>query len=161
MSEYFLGLITFAFVGAIIFSLVPSGIGKRYVRLLCGLCSVGCIAFPIFDLISGGSNDFSRISALFEPYNEIDSGIVEIYNYSLNEVTLKNAEESLKNDIIEEVSAKYDDIDVKIELCENGDDFYINKIFVYLYPSAYGLDPKKIENLCVSRFEAECVIVYK
>ena len=90
MSEYFLGLITFAFVGAIIFSLVPSGIGKRYVRLLCGLCSVGCIAFPIFDLISGGNNDFSRISALFEPYNEIDSGIVTDVRQIINVLALLN-----------------------------------------------------------------------
>lgn len=161
MSEYFLGLITFAFIGAIIFSLVPSGIGKRYVRLLCGLCSVGCIAFPIFELISGSEGDLSRISAIFEAYDEVDSDIVEIYNDSLNGATLQNAEESLKNDIIKEVSAKYDDVDVKIELLENDDEIYINKIFVYLYPSAYGKNPRMIENVCKRRFEAECVIVYR
>ena len=161
MSEYFLGLITFAFVGAIIFSLSPSGGSKRYVRLLCGLCSVGCIAFPIFDLISGDASDLNDLSALFETNNEMDSVIVEIYNNSLNNASLENAEEILKSDIIKEISAKYEDIDVKIELLKNGDEFYINKIFVYLYSSAYGTDPEEIKNLCRSRFEAECVIVYR
>ena len=161
MSEYFLGLITLAFVGAIIFSLAPSGTSKGYVRLLCGLCSVGCIAFPVFELISGGGGNLADLTALFEADVEVDSGIVEIYNNSLNNATLKNAEEALKNDIIKEISAKYDDADVKIELGKSGDEFYINKIFVYLYPAAYSADPRVIEDMCESRFEAECVIVYK
>ena len=72
MNEYFLGLIAFAFVGAIILSVVPEGMSKKYVRLLCGLCSICCIAFPIFELVGSGGMLAENISALFETSIEID-----------------------------------------------------------------------------------------
>ena len=161
MKEYFLGLIAFAFIGSIIFSLVPSGTPKRYVRLLCGLCSVGCIAFPIFELMNDHNVDIEKLTVLFEPYNEIDENTVKIYNNSLNSAALKNAEESLKNDIIKEISANYEDIDVCVDVKQNGDDFYINKVLIYIYPSGYAKDPKRIKAICENRFSAECEIIYR
>ena len=161
MTKYFLGLIVFAFVGAVIFSLVPEGTSKRYVRLLCGLCSIGCIAFPIFELINGEKIELDEITALFDTSVSIDENTVEIYKDSLNSATLKNAEEALKNDIIQAVSAKYDDIDVKILLNKSSDEIYIDKINVFIYPSGYSIDPDAVKKVCRGRLGKECNIIYK
>lgn len=161
MTEYFLGLIVFAFVGSVILSLVPAGTSKRYVRLLCGLCSVGCIVFPIFELASGNSGDISDLVEIFEPYDEYDKASVEIYNSALNRATLNNAEEALKNDIIKELSAKYGDIDVKIDIKENNDGFYIDKVLVFIHPAGYSLDPDRIAEVCRKRLGKKCDIIYK
>lgn len=160
MSGYFLGLIIFAFVGAIILSLVPAGASKKQVRFLCGLCSIGCIAFPLFQ-IAGDGIDFDGISSIFEASSSIDENAVEIYKSYLNEATIKNVEETLKNDIIQGNSAKLDDIDVNIIVDKNSDEYYISEVVVYIYPSGYGIDPNKIEALCQERLGHKATIVYK
>lgn len=160
MTEYFLGLIAFAFVGAVIISLTPTGNSKRYVRLLCGLCSVCCIAFPIFELVDINEGYIDEIINAFTTDDAIKNAD-EIYNDSLNSATVKNAEELLKNDIIKETSTKYGDIDVKINLGKTGDEFYIDNITVYLYGAGYFADPKKISEVCRERFGKECIVIYK
>ena len=160
MTEYFLGLIVFAFVGSVIFSLVPSGTSKRYVRLLCGLCSVGCIAFPIFELVAKGNGELEHVTELFETGNAVDNS-VEIYNNCLNDASLKNAEEMLKSKIIKELSGNHNDIDVNISLGNNGDEFYIEHVVVYIYPSGYMLNPDKIYDVCENELGKTCDIVYK
>lgn len=160
MTEYFLGLIIFAFVGSVIFSLVPSGIGKRYVRLLCGLCSIGCIAFPLLKLV-GGEVELDGISAIFEPISTIDCNTVEIYKDSINNATIEIAEQSLKNDIIREASAKSDDIDVIISIGENSDKFYIDTVSVIIYPSGYHLNPDKIDAVCRDKLDKGAEFIYK
>ena len=161
MTEYFLGLIAFSFVGAAVFSLVPSGGAKRYVRLLFGLCAVGCIAFPLFEIANGLSGEINDLTALFEFNTDISDNSVEIYNNFLNEAGVKNAENSLKSELMKELSAKYDDIDVKISVGKNGEEFYIIGVTVFLYPSGYHLEPKRIKSFCENRLLAECSIVYK
>ena len=162
MSEYFLGLILFAFVGSVIFSFVPPGASKRYVRLLCGLCSVGCIVFPLFELVVDTDKGyFKDLTQIFEASGELGENAVEIYNNSINNVTLENAEETLKNDIIKAFSIKYDAVEVAIVLDKNSDEFYIKRIMVYLYPSGYGADPQKIRDICKSTLGVTCDIIYK
>jgi hypothetical protein len=161
MKEYFLGLIVFAFVGAIMLSLAPDGKSKKYVRLLCGLCSIGCIAFPIFELVNNGGDEIKNISELFETAIEADEKSVEIYNDYVNYTTLKSTEEILKNDIIKGTLTKFDDIDIEISLGKNSGEFYIDEVTVYLYRSGYALDPKKIGEICQKRLGEECKIVYK
>ena len=161
MKEYFLGLIVFAFVGAIMLSLAPDGKSKKYVRLLCGLCSIGCIAFPIFELVNSGGDEIKNISELFETAIEADEKSVEIYNDYVNYTTLKSTEEILKNNIIKGTLTKFDDIDIEISLGKNSGEFYIDEVVVYLYRSGYALDPKKIGEICQKRLGEECKIVYK
>ena len=74
---------------------------------------------------------------------------------------VKNAEDALKNDLIKGLSAKYNDIDVKISVGKNSGEFYIIGVTVWIYPSGYHLDPKRIENICEERLSAECSVVYK
>lgn len=160
MNAYFLGLIVFAFVGSVVLSLAPVGSSRGYVRLLCGLCSVGCVAFPIFSLSEGGVS-VEEITALFEPYDEIDENSVEIYNFALNESAVSNAEELLKTKIVQALSAKYEDFDLQIGILKSNDEFYIDKITVTLYPSGYDLDPRRIEAICKSELDAGCEFIYR
>lgn len=161
MTEYFLGLIAFAFVGAIIFSLAPDGKSKKYVRLLCGLCSIGCIAFPIFELINSGGEEVEGIASLFEASGKIEENSVEIYNNYLNYATVENAEKNLKDEVISRTSANTEDIDVKILISENSGEYYIDDVVVYLYRSGYDLDPKIIDEICQNRLSKGCTIIYK
>ena len=63
--------------------------------------------------------------------------------------------------IIKNVSAKYDAIDVSIELGENADGFYIDKVLVFIHPSGYAIDPDKITEVCQNELGKKCDIVYK
>lgn len=160
MNGYFLGLIIFAFVGSVILSLVPSGTSRRYVRFLCGLCSIGCIAFPLFEL-AGDGIDADGLSEIFEPAYRLEENGAEIYNKSINDATLEIAEQSLKNDIIKELSTKSEALDVEILMSENSDGFYIDDIYVTLYSSGYTLDPDKISEICQRQLKKGCTVVYK
>jgi hypothetical protein len=161
MAEYFLGLIAFAFFGSVILSLLPEGFSKKYARLLCGLCAIVCVAFPLFEVAGNIKNDFKDIASFFEPSAEIEQNAVEIYNNSINTATLKNVEESLKNDILKGNSVSADGVDVRIVLNNNGDEFYIKEVRAYIYPSGYALDPKKINEICKNKLGTECNIIYK
>jgi hypothetical protein len=66
-----------------------------------------------------------------------------------------------KNDIIKEASAKFEDIDVAISIRKSGDEFYIEKVCVYIYSSGYSLDPDKIDAVCRDRLGVGATIVYK
>ena len=158
MREYFLGLILFAFFGSVILSVAPEGLGRKYLSFLCGICSVGCIMFPLASLTYDGGAE--SVKALFEVSDEYEENAVEIYNLYLDEAVIKNAEKSLKNEIISELNAGYDDFNVDIILDKNSDEYYIKCVTVTLYPSGYDLDPRKIEKICFSRLECACEFFY-
>ena len=158
MREYFLGLILFAFFGSVILSVAPQGLGRKYLGFLCGLCSVGCIIFPLASLTYDGGAE--SVKAIFEVSDKYEENAVEIYNLYLDEAVIKNAEENLKSEIISEMGADYEDLDVDIILEKNSDDFYIKCASVTLYPSGYDLDPRGIEKICFSRLECACEFFY-
>ena len=161
MSGYFLGLIIVSFVSAAVMSLTPQGVSKSYIRLLCGLCGVICVVLPVFSLFGDGEELAKSISDAFEVSGEIDENNVEIYNNSLNFAAVKNAEENLKSSIIAKKIAKYNDFDININIEEKSDGFYIDNIFVTLYPSGYSADPDEIEKICYSYFEVPVEFIYK
>ena len=161
MREYFLGLIAFAFFGAVILSLAPSGSPRRYLRLLCGLCSIGCIALPIFDLASGEGISAESLTAIFAADREIDESSVEIYNSAINSASVENAELALRERISAELDSDYDAVDVKIALAESGDGAGVEKIWIYIYPSGIALDPARIEAVVGEVFCAPCEFVYR
>ena len=161
MREYFLGLILFAFFGSVILSVAPHGLSRTYLRFLCGLCSVGCIIFPLVTLFSSDGDKSAEIESFFEPSENEDKNAVEIYNLYLDSIAEKSAEESLKNKIITELNAKVEDVDVDIILDKSSDEIYIKSVYVLFYPSGYDIDPKKVEKICFSAFGCGCEFFYK
>ncbi len=158
MREYFLGLILFAFFGSVILSAAPQGLGRKYLRFLCGLCSVGCIMFPLVSLTHDGGAE--SIKEAFEASGENEKNAVEIYNLNLDETVIKNAETNLKNEIKTKLKATDEDFYVKIVLDKNGDEFYIKNVLVTFYPSGYDLDPREIEKICFSAYKCGCEFFY-
>ena len=49
MKEYFISIIAIALVGSLIISMLPSSSNAKYLRLICGLCAIGCIVFPLIN----------------------------------------------------------------------------------------------------------------
>lgn len=161
MTKYFLGLIIFAFVGSIVMSLSPKGASRAYLKLLCGLCSIGCIAIPLISAFWGGNLMAEEFISAFEVGSYGEDDMLEIYNSALEGAAIESAEETLKNEIIKEFSAKNDAIDVDIIVDNNGDDFYIKRIVVTLYPKGYALDPRGISDICKARLGVDCEFIYK
>lgn len=161
MKEYFLGLIVFAFFGSVIISLAPSGSPKRYLRLLCGLCSVGCIALPIFDTVSGEGVSREDIIAIFEADAESESACAEIYNSAINSASIVNAELALRERIVSELNADYDAVEVKISLADSVGGVGVEKVWIYIYPSGLALNPDKIRILVAESFDAPCEFLYR
>ena len=161
MKDYFLGLILFAFFGSIVLSIAPRGLSRTYLRFLCGLCSIGCIIFPLVTLLSDGGSEGEYIESLFETELQDANKSVEIYNSYIDDVALTNAEKSLKEKIIAETKSKEADFDVDIILAENGGEIYIKVARVCFYHSGYDIDPRKVEKICFSELGCECEFLYK
>lgn len=159
MNKYFLGLIIISFVGTVVMALSPKGASRAYLKLLCGLCSIGCIAIPLLSVVGGGSFAEELISA-FEYKSADEEAMIEIYNSALNGVALDSAEKTLKSEIIKELSTKSDALDVDIILNKSGEDFYISRVVVTIYPSGYALNPREISKICKSRLSVDCEFVY-
>lgn len=160
MREYFLGLILFAFLGSAILSVAPEGIGRGYLRFLCGLCSLGCVIFPLVSLTGSAGELRGELEGAFEVESE-PYCYAEIYNSFLDETAVKNAELELKNEILSEIKAKNEGFDLNIILGENSGEIYIRCVQVIFYPSGYHIDPRVIENICLSRLKCECEFFYR
>ena len=158
MREYFLGLILFAFFGSVIFSVAPSGLSKKYLRFLCGLCSVGCIIFPLASITLEDGTE--TVKELFEGAGRNEEMSAEIYNSNLDNVVLEGAEKDLKDKIISELNARHEDFDVNIILGENSGENYIISVLVTFYSSGCDINPREVEKICFSVLNCECEFYY-
>ncbi len=160
MREYFVGIISVVFLGGMIVTIMPSGATQKYLRLLCGLSVMACMVMPVFSLFTERNTGIDNWDAL----NGFDSGdeleYVEIYNNSLKNAVADNAENALKNDIIREFSARYDDIDVEIEVSASSDEIYILSVWLKIHPSGVLLDPHEIKKYLEDRLQCPCTVVY-
>lgn len=161
MGNYFLGLILFAFFGSVVLSVAPHGLSRNYLRFLCGLCSVGCIVFPLASLLSDNGGGKEYIEPFFEAEAENTDKSVEIYNSYLDSVALSNVEKDLKEKIITETKSKQTDFDIDIILAESSGEIYIDSARVYFYPSGYDIDPRMVEKICFSELGCNCKFFYK
>ena len=159
MKEYFITIMAVALAGGMILSLMPRGSSARYVRLLCGLCTVGCVAFPIVGFFDG-ELDREGILSIFDYEEREREYYEEIYNNNLNNSEIENAEKTLKSEIIKEFSAKNGDIDVRIITKEKSGEFFIENVEVTIYPSGLTLDPKRIEGYVQKRLGCPCEFFY-
>ena len=160
MREYFIGIIAVVALGGLMVSLSPTANFSKQLRLLCGLCSVGCIVFPILTFASEFDVQKDAFLGLFE-YKETEClNYDEIYNDSIFDAANKNAEENLKNDIIKELDLKNESFDIQIVLGEESVEKYIDRVEVIIYPEGIEIDPHGIEKYIKSRLNCPVVIIY-
>jgi hypothetical protein len=119
------------------------------------------IVLPIFSF-------FGNADALDKDYNIFgeqelfdESEYAEIYNKTLCYADEKNAEEILKSEIIKEVGAKNEDVDVDIITGDKSGEFYIFKAVLKIRPSGLALDPHRMKKYVENRLGCECSIVYE
>ena len=159
MKEYFLAILAVAVIGGIIISLSPDGNSAKYIKLLCGLCTVGCIIIPIVSYAAEGDYSYEQWKGVFvqEQYvGEYD----EIYNNAFENVENTNADILLKNKIIQALRVEKDDFDIHICLDNKSDGKSIEKVEVKIYSSGIDIDPRSLENYVYSLLKCQCVIYY-
>lgn len=160
MKEYFMGIIAVVSVGSLLLSLVPSSSYSKQLRLLCGLCSAGCIILPL--LMIAGDIDAQRndLIGLFEQREVDNEYYAEIYNNTIAGAEGENAEERLKNEIIKALSLKNDSFDINIIIGNKSDEKYIEKIELIIYADGIGVDPHAVSNYIDERIGCETQVIY-
>ena len=160
MKEYFISVIAISLIGGMIVSLLPDGNSVKNVKLLCSLCVVACMVFPLASFFSG-TVEKDGIVDMFEIGDGEADIYDEIYNDSLNQYELINAEKSLKQEIIQRFSASYDAFDLKIITDKNNDVIYIATVDVHIYNSGLSISPRAIEKYVYDRLGCECNFIYE
>lgn len=159
MKEYFITVMAVSLMGGVIVSLSPKGNNARYVRLLCGLCTVCCVAFPVVRFAQGGF-DREEILSVLDYETKEKEYYDEIYNKKLVGAELKNAEIALKSEIIKELSLQNDSINVNIVTENKSDEICIESVEVIIYPSGLYADPREIEECVEERLGCPCSFFY-
>ena len=159
MKEYFISIMAVSLVGSVIIAMVSGNSTSKYLKLLCGLCMVGCIVFPLTS-VANWSLDSENILKKFDYENGQEKYYDEIYNSSLGKFEIINAEISLKSEILKELSASNDDFDLNIITNQNADGFYISSVVIKVHSSGIDIDPRRIEKYVLKRLNCPCEIVY-
>ena len=131
----------------------------KHVRLLCSLCTVACIAFPLASLLNG-SFEYQDVIDIFDQDAESENVYDEIYNNTLNEYQISNAENLLKQEIIQSIGADSAAFDVKIITEKNNDEICISLVRVTVYTSGLSINPREVEKYVTQRLGCECETVY-
>ena len=159
MKEYFLTVIVVAIIGGIVISLEGGKGSGRYIRLLCGVCTAGCIVLPIASLIADGWSADEGILELFEQEQFLEN-YDEYYNYALDNAENINADNILKSNIIQALSLDDSDIDVHIVVGNNGGEKYIDIVEVTIYAQGLDIDPRLVQKYVKELLGCQCVIYY-
>ncbi len=159
MTEYFITVMAVTLAGGVIISIAPKDSSVRYIKLLCGLCTVCCVAFPLISFVGNGF-DTEGLLKLFD-YDAVEQAYYEeIYNNNFDKLSIENAEIKLKSEIIKEISAKDEDFDVKIITETSSGEIYISSVRVTIYKSGLSIDPKLIENFIFDSLGCQTVFFY-
>ena len=159
MKEYFITLITVSLVGGMIVTLLPDGNTSKHVKLLCSLCVVACIIFPISSFF-GDFFDKESVVGIFRYEEDESYNYDEIYNNSLTEYELINAQVSLKQEIIQGIGVSDDAFDLKIITDENNGVICISSVTVRIYGSGLTVNPREVEKYVSERLGCPCEFVY-
>jgi hypothetical protein len=161
MKEYFMIVISVIFMGGIVVSLAPEGTGQRYLRLLASLAVTGCIIIPLFSFLDGWQIDTNRISEMLAWGEESTQNYEEIYNNTILTEGARKASQELKNEIKQELALDSGGFDVTIITEDNGDEIYIARVELIIYPSGVAIDPHAIQKYVKERLGCECVVIYE
>ena len=159
MKEYFIGIMAVAFLGSTLLALAPSGF-EKHLRLLCGFCAVAAVLFPLVSFLSDGIYINGEWRELFAEDKSESRDYDEIYNDALVNAEGENAEEILKNDIIEELKLKNDSFDIRILIDKSGDEYSISRTELIIYASGIAIDPHDVKNYIETRLECDCEVIY-
>ena len=160
MAESFLCIILVVLFGSFALSLLPDTSAKPYLRLLCGAAAVLSIISPLVLQIRDGSLS-DGLLLLFEEQSVEAEKYEEIYNKTILTEGARKASRELKNEIKQELMLDSDGFDVAIVVEDNGDEIYIARVELIIYPSGLAIDPHAIQKYVKERLGCECVVIYE
>ena len=160
MKEYFISIATIALVGVATVSMLYGTSNAKYLRLICGLCVIGCIVFP-FTKMWDDDFDFSEIEELFKQDEAESQKYDKIYNNSIKHGEISSAETLLKSEIIKEFDVNSEDFDVRINAQKNSGENYSYDIEVKIYPSGIFMNVHAVEKYVNDRLNCECQFYYE
>ena len=159
MKEYFVSVIAVSLVGSMLVSLAPNGESFKNIKVLCALCTVACIVFPLVSLFNDGVSA-EDVKKAFDIERNEEQKYDEIYNCSLEGYGVLNAESTLKNEIIQTLKINENAFDVRIVLGEENGVIYISLVRFYLYSGGLTVDPRSLETYVLDRLGCGCEFVY-
>ena len=160
MAESFLCIILVVLFGGFALSLLPDTSAKPYLRLLCGAAAVLSIISPLALQIRDGSLS-DGLLFLFEEQSAEEEKYEEIYNNTILTEGARKASQELKNKIKQELALGSDGFDVTIVAEDNGDEIYIARVELIIYPSGLAIDPHAIQKYVKEGLGCECVVIYE
>lgn len=160
MKEYFVGIMVSVVFGALAISILSEGGEKKYLRMLCGVATAGCIILPLADFFREGSDALKEVEDMFAVNENEEEHYDEIYNKTLTSAGVKNAEQSLKNLIISRLNVDGNDFDVNIFGDVESDVFCIKRVEFLIFPSGIAIDPHKVEKLVTDLLKCDFDVIY-
>ncbi len=159
MKEYFLTVIAVTVIGGIVISLEGGRGSGRYIRLLCGVCTAGCIVLPVASLVADGWSVDDNFWELFNQ-EQFGDNYDEYYNCALDCAESINADNILKNNIIQALSLDNGDIDAHVVVENNSGEKYIKLVEVTIYAQGLDIDPRLVQKYVKELLGCQCVVYY-
>ena len=157
MKEYLMTLISVALLNGVIETLSPQGTLRRYVRFVGSLGLICVMVLPILQAYGRGEIDLSR---LWETDVEEEIKYDEIYNQNFLYWEKKNAEQRLKNQIIQEFSMKEEELEVRLFLEEEGENKALKNVILVLKETTVTIDPRELIRYVEQTLKTTCAVVY-
>ncbi len=148
------------FLGGGVLMLAPEGETKKGIRLLCSLLAVGCILFPLVPLLSESEMDINDIVDKFKYDADSEQTYDEIYNLSLTDAELKNAEYELKSQVISRFNVKNKDFNIKLNCEIKSGEYCISSATLILLPTGIHIDPRPICIYISEQLSCPCEVYY-
>lgn len=161
MKEYIMGAVTVVLAVSVIMSLVPRSGTSGTMKLLCGLCTVCAVVFPLTSLFGDGMYDTEGIRALFEQEKYDEQYYVEIYNKYFTEAEVSGGEIYLKSQVSQELGLDNEDFDLNVILSDESDEISIDTVEIIIYASGLDIDPHSVEKYIISRLNCKCTVIYE
>lgn len=157
MRTYLSALFGVCLVSAIIKVISPEGATKKYIEMLCSLCVISAVIFPMGRQIS---EDYG-IGDLIPDIEYESESYDEIYNQYLLDQNIKNACEVLRTELCERLGTDSSEIEVKISTEDIDGEIKVRSVSVILGVGAITADPDEIKEYIYERTECECEIIYE
>ena len=153
MKEYVMALIGASLVSGALLMLSPTG-HKKYLRLLCGLCTVALLAAPLPSYLS-------ELKISLPTYgDEATVGYEEAFRQTLCTASGAQIEEALKSLLVSELSLSEKEVFVAVIWEEGSDTLMLKKAIISLSGSAVLSDPRPLRERAEALLGCPCEIVY-
>ena len=156
MKEYLGILVGVALLQGIVLMVAPHGEERRTVRLLSGLCLLCALVRPLSGILTREWDPEGwLISREPSPPN-----YEEIYKESLRQGSKSQAEELIKQKILQEFSLLSEQIDIEAKIVTQKEGLSLEEVTLLLRESTLNTDPRALADFVRHSYQCSYVVVY-